>query len=144
MDKLVSYTLSRQSFWHTPLMKLPERIRQARRKAKLSQTALASQIKVQRSAVSNWESTSNTFPTMVNLVAIARTCDVSLEWLGTGRGPMALAHDAQMDVQALDADLVDLPDERELLASYRAMPARSKTLWLELAKTLGKSSRKQR
>ena len=66
-------------------MKMPERIRRARRKSGLSQAALADRLKVQRSAVSNWESASEIQPSLQNLVAIAKACGVSFEWLGTGR-----------------------------------------------------------
>ena len=69
-------------------MKMQERIRRARRKAGLSQAALADLVKVRRSAVSNWESAKDVLPSMQNLVAIAQACRVSIEWLGTGRGGM--------------------------------------------------------
>jgi transcriptional regulator with XRE-family HTH domain len=125
-------------------MKTAERIRQARRKAGLSQTQLAQRIKVQRSAVSNWESPSDIFPTMLNLVAIARTCEVSIEWLGTGRGSMQLSHDPAIDTPAVDADIVEQADERELLASFREMPHRSRALFLDLARALRvKNARKR-
>ena len=117
-------------------MKMAERIRQARRKAKLSQSQLAQKIKVQRSAVSNWESSSDVLPTMLNLIAIAKNCEVSLEWLGTGRGSMQLAHDPAMDTPAVEGDFVEQEDEREVLACFRAMPHRSRVLFLDLARTL--------
>ena len=69
---------------------MSERIRRARRRAGLSQSALAEVLKVQRSAVSNWESASEVLPSLQNLVAVARACGVSFEWLGTGSGRMGL------------------------------------------------------
>jgi len=124
-------------------MKMAERIRRARRKAKLSQTELAEIAKVRRSAVSNWESISDTCPTMVNLIAIARACDVSLEWLGTGRGRMEFQHDPEAGVPAVDADLVELPIERELIACFRAMPMQSQSVFFDLAKTLARTRSKK-
>ncbi len=113
-------------------MKMQERIRRARRKAGLSQAALAELVKVQRSAVSNWESAKEVLPSMQNLVAIARACHVSIEWLGTGRGAMAI--DSELaDIPVADAELVDAREERDLLAAWRNLPRRSQHLVMELA-----------
>jgi hypothetical protein len=49
---------------------------------------------VRRSAVSNWESADGVLPSMQNLLAIAKACRVSLEWLGTGRGGISTDPDA--------------------------------------------------
>ena len=115
---------------------MQERIRRARRKAGYSQATLAERIKVRRSAVSNWESASEVQPSMTNLIAIARACKVSLEWLGTGRGGMADDPEALADIPAADAELVDADDERALLAAWRGLPRRSQQLVLELANAL--------
>lgn len=115
-------------------MKLGERIRRARRHAGLSQTQLAAAIKVRRSAVSNWESVADVHPTMVNLAAIAVACKVSLDWLGTGRGTMA--SDEREHVQAADAELIDAPAERRLLAIFRSLPRHSQALILDLLELL--------
>lgn len=125
-------------------MNMAERIRQARRRAKLSQAKLAELIKVQRSAVSNWESASGTYPTMPNLIAIARACGVALEWLGTGRGTMTLEPDSQSSILAVDVDIVELASERELLASFRALPHRFQAISLELIRTLERTTSKGR
>lgn len=116
-------------------MKMQERIRRARRKAGLSQAALAEQVEVRRSAVSNWESARDVLPSMQNMVAIARACRVSIEWLGTGRGAMA-TDPALADIPVADAELVDAHEERDLLAAYRNLPRRSQQLVLELAVAL--------
>ena len=121
-------------------MKMQERIRRARRKAGLSQAALAEQVKVRRSAVSNWESANEVLPTMQNLVAIARACRVSIEWLGTGGGAMASDPDLAA-IPVADAELVDAREERDLLAAYRNLPRRSQHLVLELAIALQGSRR---
>jgi len=69
------------------------------------------------------------------MVAIAHACRVSIEWLGTGRGAMAMEPELE-EIPAADAELVDERDERELLAAYRDLPRRSQRLVLELALAL--------
>ena len=125
-------------------MKLQERIRRARRKVGMSQAALAERLHVRRSAVSNWESANEVHPSMQNLIAIARACEVSLEWLGTGRGAMASDPAGLADVPAAHAELVDAHDERTLLAGFRNLPRRSQQAVLELVDILqaGRRSRK--
>ena len=112
-------------------MKKPERIRRARRKAGFSQSALAELIKVQRSAVSNWESTNDVQPALQNLISIAKICAVSFEWLGTGRSKMSL-EDESPHIQAAEAELVDLRDERDLLAMYRNLPQKKRQLMFDV------------
>ena len=126
------------------MIKLQERIRRARRKGGMSQAALAERLHVRRSAVSNWESANDVHPSMQNLIAIARVCEVSLEWLGTGRGAMAQDPASLADVPAAHAELVDAHDERELLAGFRNLPRRSQQAVLELVEILqaGRRSRK--
>ncbi len=112
-------------------MNKPERIRRTCRKAGFSQSALAELIKVQRSAVSNWESTNDVQPALQNLISIAKICAVSFEWLGTGRSKMSL-EDESPHIQAAEAELVDLRDERDLLAMYRNLPQKKRQLMLDV------------
>ena len=125
-------------------MKIAQRIRQLRRKTKLSQQALAELVGVQRSAVSNWESSGPVQPAAANLIAIAKATNVSMEWLATGRGPMQLSHDPHMDVLAVDGELVDIPIERELLELFRKMSNRSQNILMELSEELASAQRKGR
>jgi transcriptional regulator with XRE-family HTH domain len=67
------------------------RIRQARRHARLSQQALATRVGVHRSAVAQWEQPGGPHPTMEHTALIALSTAVSFEWLATGRGRMAYA-----------------------------------------------------
>ena len=122
-------------------MKMQERIRRARRKAGLSQAALADLVKVRRSAVSNWESAKDVLPSMQNLVAIAQACRVSIDWLGTGRGGVTGDPEALADIPTADAELVDAHEERELLAAFRNLPRRSQQLVMELTEALQASRR---
>jgi transcriptional regulator with XRE-family HTH domain len=116
-------------------MKLSERILFARRRAGLTQAALARALCLQRSAVSNWESVGTGRPTMTNLIAIAKVTDVSLEWLATGRGRVAVADDGAGDdeVPAVDAELVE---------NFRALSARQQLMALNLLKELAKGRRR--
>ena len=123
-------------------MKMQERIRRARRRAGLSQTELAALVDVRRSAVSNWESANETLPSMQNLLSIAKACRVSLEWLGTGRGGISPDPDALADVPTADAELVDIEEERVLLAGFRNLPRRSQQLVLDLVETLQSGRRR--
>ena len=123
-------------------MKMQERIRRARRRAELSQAELARRIKVQRSAVSNWESASEILPSMQNLIGIAKVCKVSLEWLGTGRGGMSKDPEVLADIAAADAELVDAHEERDLLAAFRNLPRRSQHLVIELVQAMQTGKRK--
>ena len=123
-------------------MKMQERIRRARRMGELSQAELARRIKVQRSAVSNWESASEILPSMQNLIGIAKVCKVSLEWLGTGRGGMSKDPEVLADIAAADAELVDAHEERDLLAAFRNLPRRSQHLVIELVQAMQTGKRK--
>jgi len=125
-------------------MKMQERIRRARRMAELSQAELARRIKVQRSAVSNWESASEILPSMQNLIGIAKVCKVSLEWLGTGRGGMSKDPEVLADIAAADAELVDAHEGRDLLAAFRNLPRRSQHLVIELVQAMQTGKRRGR
>lgn len=117
-------------------MKLSERIRLARRRAGLSQHALAGHCNVSRSAVGNWESAADVHPSLTSLAAIAKSTHVSFEWLATGRGNMGLEHDPLLDTPAADAILVHDPHERRLIEAWRELPARMQAPMLEMAEEL--------
>jgi len=70
---------------------LTTRIRQARRRIAYSQTDLAGQVGVNRSAVAQWERHGGSTPTSANLSKIAIITSVHYEWLATGRGQMFTA-----------------------------------------------------
>jgi transcriptional regulator with XRE-family HTH domain len=73
------------------------RIRQARRQAKLSQQGLATRVGVHRSAVAQWEQPDGSHPTVENLARVAITTSVNFEWLATGRGRMKFSSDIVPD-----------------------------------------------
>lgn len=125
-------------------MKMAERIRRARRKAGLSQATLAEKLQVRRSAVSNWESVNDIQPAMQNLIALAKACGISFEWLGTGRGKMSPDEDLLAEIPTAHAELVEAPLERELLAMFRELPRKPQQLVVELVETLHASRRRSR
>ncbi len=125
-------------------MKMAERIRRARRKSGLSQAALAERLDVRRSAVSNWEAVNDIQPSLQNLIALARACTVSFEWLGTGRGVMSPDEALLSDIPAADAELVEVQEERDLLAMFRGLPRKSQQLVVSLVETLHASRRRSR
>lgn len=119
-------------------MHMEDRVRRARLQAKLSQQELASKIGVQRSAVAQWEKNGGNLPSMNHLIEIAFATDVTLEWLGTGRGPIKPDNETWTPaVRSLDyaqdeteyqclQDLRRLPHQlRESLAGIIAMLAKS-------------------
>ena len=125
-------------------MKMAERIRRARRKSGLSQAALAERLQVRRSAVSNWESINDIQPSLQNLVALAKVCEISFEWLGAGRGAMTPDESLLWDIPTAEAELVELQEERELLSMFRSLPRKSQQLVVNLVETLQASRRRSR
>ena len=117
-------------------MKLTERVRTARRKAGLSQEALAAQLGIKRSAIANWECAEGGGLTVGNMIKLAKISQVAFEWLATGRGPMTLAHDPLLDTPAVDADLIDDPQERRLVQAYRSASGRMRIALLELVEEM--------
>jgi transcriptional regulator with XRE-family HTH domain len=107
-------------------MEMNSRIRKARTMKGYSQAELARRLKISRSAVANWECGAK-FPSSARLQALAMAADVSYEWLATGRGSPSLKQDW---TPAADVDIVDEPDERQLLSAYRnsTKPVRKRIL----------------
>ena len=122
-------------------MKLAARIRTARRKAGLSQQQLADAIGVKRSAVANWECVEGAQPAVANLILLAKTVHVCFDWLATGRGEMQLSP-YKYDSLVTDAELIEDPDERRLVHTWRQVPARMKCVLLELAEAMAPAARK--
>ena len=113
-------------------MAIHERIREAREQAGISQTELARLLGVTRSACSQWESTQGTAPRRERLEQLAALLGVSFEWIATGRGGSG-----PVEVEAVSAADADLPpDQQELLALYRRLPARFRLAALNLMRDL--------
>lgn len=121
---------------HHAISRPHTRIRQARSKAKLTQSALAESLKLNRSAVSQWESPAGSLPTVENLIRIAHVTHVSFEWLATGRGRMQHMHD-ERDTPAVQLDCYahDWQEER-LLKDYRGLPATARKALIDLLESI--------
>ena len=118
-------------------MNLQARIRMARRHAGLSQSSLAQQVGVQRSAVSHWEGAQGKQPRVAHLREVATATGTQFEWLATGRGPMTMSREDELaGVAAAEAMLVDDQLEMRLLDAFRNAPARSRIALVEIAETL--------
>lgn len=108
---------------------LGARIRQARRRVGMTQSQLAERLKVGRSAVGNWESTTGISPASARLREVAVVTGVSYEWLATGRGDPA-AH--ELERPAVDGELVDDPLERRLLSAFRTCRSTTRRVVLQM------------
>jgi len=112
---------------------LADRIRHARRLARMSQASLARRLGVVPSAVAQWEGPRGTSPTAANLARIAEVTGVAFEWLATGRGASALPV-TELPAVAPESIAQDMVEER-LLLSFRKLPQRKRepfVRWLEL------------
>jgi transcriptional regulator with XRE-family HTH domain len=112
---------------------LPDRIRHARRTAKLTQADLGRALDVVPSAVAQWESTRGTAPTLEHLAQIAVAAKVSFEWLATGRGAARLGAVDEQPAVSSESFARDLPEER-LLAAFRRVTRHKRDLivrWIE-------------
>ena len=108
---------------------LPDRVREARKRTKLSQEEFAAEIKVSRSAVANWE-TGNNAPDINNLVLIAVRSGLAFEYLCTGRGPPVFGEPTR--VAEARAPYVLDRTEKEISRLLSKAPARIKRAVLEL------------
>lgn len=119
-------------------METSDRIRLARRRGGMSQTQLAAAVSVARSAVAQWEQLNGPRPTNAHMAQIAVCCNVSYEWLTTGRGAVMTDADDPGTI-ALDIDLHlyardDL--EKRLLNSFRSLEYPGNQALVELVETL--------
>jgi len=96
-----------------------QRLRQARRKAKLSQDELAQRIGASRSSVARWER-GNDVPSARTVWAMATELEVAARWL------LGMRESGERPEWPSD-------DERRLLAAYRALGPTGKQVLLETA-----------
>ncbi len=110
------------------------RIRRARRLAAISQTELARRVGVKRSAVSQWENSNGTTPSVEHLIRIAVEARVSFEWVATGRGqsdcPVEQISTVVLEDYAMDAH------ESMALAYLRCMTTAKKRIALQILEVL--------
>lgn len=123
-------------------MKLADRVRRGRKLAGMSQKQLAQALGVQRSTVANWESIDDITPGADRLRRLASACNVSFEWLATGRGEMSLPGHIH-EVPAVENLLVlEEPREIRLVLAWRNAPARIKQLIVEMAESHAPAARR--
>ena len=113
-----------------PRVALSDRIRRARRRALLSQSALAARVGVTASAVAQWEHPDGTSPALPRLQAIATATAVNFEWLATGRGRQQRGGKPESaEIPAVKLDLFALDETEEtLLRRFRALSPRARQM----------------
>ncbi len=118
---------------------LTNRIRQARRLARLSQSELSSYVHVARSAVAQWERRDGVTPTVRHLIDIAIATNTGIEWLATGRGPMQ-AHYPNLIAETTPVDnghhQVLNTLEQRCLAAMRGLPVREAQAVIEMMEVI--------
>ena len=117
---------------------LADRIRQARRAAKLSQASLADTLEVASSAVAQWESPNGTTPRIEKFPALADAVGVSVDWLLTGRSDKRRQRAIEEHSPAITPDSFarDM-DEELLLKQFRRLPVRLRRMILSLLAEFG-------
>jgi transcriptional regulator with XRE-family HTH domain len=132
-----SFSVTFVVFLGLGMLKPHSRIKMARRHLKMSQTAFASALGVQRSAVSHWEAPLGKNPTLANLRKIAELTAVQFEWLATGRGVMALSQDVVFDsIAAVQGLLIDDAIEIRMIEALRAIPLESRMSLVEVTEQM--------
>jgi transcriptional regulator with XRE-family HTH domain len=119
---------------------LTNRIRQARRLARLSQSELSHYVHVARSAVAQWERRDGVTPTVRHLIDIAIATNTGIEWLATGRGPMHahypnLIAEEQAAVSQLQHQAQNTLEQRSL-AALRSLPQREAQAIVEMMEVI--------
>lgn len=112
-------------------MDLGGRIQSLRKALGLSQEALADRLGVSRQAIGKWESGSS-FPSIDNLMELAKQLDTTVDYLLTGRDPLAYEAGQELPAQS-QPELVSLETLQALLEANRQQEThrrRKRILWL--------------
>ena len=117
------------------ILTMANRIRRARALARLSQSELAAQVGVTRSAVAQWESRANIMPSTAHLSKIAVATAVQFEWLATGRGQSRL-DDQQSDQIADLKEFAQTDTETRMLALLRRLSARKQQMMCDMVEMM--------
>lgn len=119
---------------------LRDRIRSARRAAKMSQSALAAQLGVTPGAVAHWERPGGAKPGVERLASVAAAVNVSFDWLATGNGNRRRGKlpDEVVPAIVLDAFARNI-DEEQLLAYFRGLSAQARASLLGLLRCMSRS-----
>lgn len=103
-----------------------DRIRRSRLTAGLSQSQLALETGVRRSAVAQWEREGGTSPSVTHLAKIAIVTQVYFEWLATGRGPGRPDDGIDLPLPEAEPQPGRNPHEAEILCLLRRMTPRKR------------------
>ncbi len=126
---------------------MSDRIRLARKAARLSQATLAAEMQVTASAAAQWEHPHGTRPNIGNLQGIAKATGASFEWLATGNGVHWADRRGRREIEtpavALEGFARNLLEET-LLKHFRDMPAKRGELLVAMAAELAAHGRHSR
>lgn len=112
-----------------------ERLKQLRKKLKLSQAAFAKVLGLSQSAIGDIESGRNSLNER-NFTAICREFNVNPSWLRDGVGEMFLNPSA-LDKLAAEYDLT--PEESALIKTFAELPAADRQVIIRLVKNFAQS-----
>lgn len=117
-------------------MMIGARIRQARERSGLSQTALAHKLGITRSACSQWEADDGTAPRRERLEQLAQLLGVSFEWLATGNAVMPADPGFGTAESSANYHARLSSDQRELLTLYNQLKPEARDALVSLLRTL--------
>ena len=117
-------------------MMIGARIRQARERSGLSQTALAHKLGITRSACSQWEADEGTAPRRERLEQLAQLLGVSFEWLATGNAVMPADPGFGTAESSAHYHARLSSDQRELLTLYNQLKPEARAALVHLLRTL--------
>lgn len=103
------------------------RIRKARTLSSLSQADLALRIGVQRSAVTQWERSGGTLPSVAHLIQVAVETGVNFEWLATGRG-LSTSSDGALVPAVVMQDFAQSDVEHKVLNLIRRLSSKKQRI----------------
>jgi len=119
------------------MLSMSDRIRAARTTAGFSQTQLARETGVKRSAVAQWERKEGTTPSVSHLAQIAVVTHVRFEWLATGRGCAKTDGETLHGTVQANADYVQNDLEGNILSLVRRLPPRKRKVAHAIIEMLG-------
>ena len=118
------------------MLSMSDRIRSARTAAGLSQTQLALETGVKRSAVAQWERRGGTHPSVSHLARIAVVTHVRFEWLATGPG-CGKPEGEELETTQPATDYVRNDLEGNILSLVRRLPPRKRQVAHDIIQMLG-------
>lgn len=105
---------------------MPVRIRRARTSASMTQADIARRLGVSRSAVTQWERSNGTAPSVEHLLQLACETGVCFEWLATGRGNWRPVESALDTAALLIQDFASDEQESRALNGMKRLNGRKK------------------